>query len=176
MIKSALFRLSLRYGAVAGILAVVLLILLYYFGRNPFLISPFLDFRIFIFGIFIFFSLKEFRDYCQERILYFWQGLFGGFVVVVLASAISATGLWIFGTLEEGFVTSYVEGMTAYLKTFPKEEIERIGKDIYERNLKELPSTNIATLVFTHFVQGMIIGFFITIILSVIVRRTNQNL
>ena len=167
-----LLRVCVRYGIVAGILSAILLVALYYMGRNPFLISPFLDFRIFVFGIFIFFGLKEFRDVYQNGLLYFWQALFGSFVIVVLSSVISATGLQVFGSYEEGFVPSYVEGMTEYLKAFPAEEIERIGKDNYDRNLRELPSTNISTLAQTHFAQGLIIGFFVSIILSVILRRT----
>jgi hypothetical protein len=61
--------------------------------------------------------------------------------------------------------------MTDYLKTFPKEDIERIGKDVYERNLNDLPETNIRKLVETYFAQGIAIGFFVNIILSVILRR-----
>ena len=167
-----LLKVASRYGAVAGVLATVLLILMYYTGTHPFLISPFLDFRIFIFGILIFFALKEFRNNYQDGLLYFWQGLFGSFVVVMLGSAIAAVGLYVFGSVEKNFVTSYVQQMTAYLKTFPKEDIERIGKEIYERNLNALPSTNIATLVLTHFAQGMMIGFFISVIFSVILRKT----
>ncbi len=168
-----LVGLSLRYGLVAGVLSAILLITLYYVGKNPFLISPFLDFRIFVFGIFIFFALKEFRDFHQGGLLYFWQALFGSFVVVVLSSLIGATGLYIFGSIETEFVSSYIVGMTEYLKTFPAEDIERIGKDVYERNLSQLQSTNMATLVQTHFAQGLIIGFFVSLILSVILRKTN---
>jgi hypothetical protein len=170
-----LVKVCVRYGAVAGVLSALLLIMLFYAGRNPMLIAPFLDFRIFVFGIFIFFSLKEYRDAYQGGLLYFWQALFGSFILVLLSSVISSTGLYIFGVLEAKFVSDYIEGMTEYLKTFPPEEIERIGKDIYERNLQALPSTNMATLIQTHFAQGMMIGFFISIILSVILRRTNLN-
>ena len=167
-----LLRVGVRYGAVAGVLSTILLIILYYSGRNPMLIAPFLDFRVILFAIFIFFSLKEFRDAHQGGLLYFWQGLFGSFIVVMVSNVISSLDLFAFGTWEEGFVGSYVQGMTDYLKTFPPEEVKRIGEEIYERNLKDLPSTNMATLAQTHFAQGMLIGFFISIILSVILRRT----
>jgi hypothetical protein len=168
-----LSRVCIRYGIVAGVLSATLLIILYYTGKHPFMISPFLDFRIFIFGVFIFFSLREFRDVHQGGLLYFWQALFGSFIVVMISALISCAGMYIFGSVEEGFLASYIQGMTDYLKTFPPEEVERIGKDIYERNLLALPSTNIATLVITHFAQGMMIGFFVSIILSVILRKTN---
>jgi hypothetical protein len=170
---SALLKVSVRYGVIAGILAVVLMIALLYLGKNPFSIYPFLDFRIILFGIFIFFSLKEFRDLHQGGVLYFWQGLFASFIVVLLGSVIGCAGLWIFGLYEPRMVELYVSEMTAYLKTFPPEEIERIGKEVYDRNLRLLPSTNISTLAKSHLVQGMIIGFFISIIFSVILRRTN---
>jgi hypothetical protein len=169
--RSPLLSISLRNGVVAGLLACGLFIAMYYIGHHPFLVSPFLDFRILLFGIFIFFTLKEFRDYHQRGLLYFWQGLIGSVLVVATASALAALGLWIFGNLEAGFVTSYVKGMTEYLKTFSEEDIQRIGKDIYERNLTMLPATNITALVETYLAQGFVIGFFVSIILSVILRR-----
>ncbi len=173
---STLLRVSIRNGLIAGLLSAVVLVVLYYIGRHPFLIAPFFDFRILLFGVFIFFSLKEFRDFHQDGLLYFWQGLFGSFIVVVVASSIAGLGLWIFGTLELDFVPDYVREMTAYLQKFTDEDLERarIGKETYERNLAELPATNITTLVITHFAQGMMIGFFISLILSVILRKTNQ--
>ena len=70
MVKK-LLRISARYGVVGGVLAFVLLLIMYYLGRHPLVTSPFFDFRILLFGIFIFFTLKEFRDYEQGGVLYF---------------------------------------------------------------------------------------------------------
>ena len=170
-----LFKVSLRYGLVAGFLSVILLMALFYLGRHPFLIAPFLDFRILLFGIFIFFDLKEFRDYYQSGVLYFWQGMIGSAVVVVISTLVSSIGLQLFGSLEKDFIASYVKEFTAYMNTFPKEVVEQIGKEVFERNLKELPATNITDLVQTHFAQGIVIGFFVSIILSVILRRQPKN-
>lgn len=173
---SPLLRVSIRNGLIAGLLATIVLIVLYYVGRHPFLIAPFFDFRIVLFGIFIFFTLKEFRDYHQQGLLYFWQGLFSSFIVVMVASTVAGVGLWVFGTWESAFVSDYVREMTAYLQKFTEEDLARarIGKETYERNLEQLPATNISTLVITHFAQGMMIGFFISLIISVILRKTNQ--
>jgi len=172
MIDSRLIKICVRFGLVAGVLTSVLMIILFYIGKHPFLIAPFLDFRILIFGVFIFFSLKEFRDYYQEGLLYFWQALPGSLVVVLVASLAGSAGLYFFGLVEPGFLQRYIQEMMAYLKTFPPENIEQIGKETYERNLNGLPATNLADLVKTYFFQGTIIGFFISIILSVILRRT----
>ena len=83
-----LWKISVRYGAAAGILAFILLLVMYYLGPHPLLTSPFLDFRILLFGIFIFFTLKEFRDYYHDGILYFWQAMLGGWTVVLVATIV----------------------------------------------------------------------------------------
>jgi hypothetical protein len=170
-----LFKISVRYGIVAGVLAFILLVAMYYMGRHPFLTSPFLDFRILLFGIFVFFTLKEFRDYHQQGVLYFWQAMIAGLLVILMATVITSILLLVFGSWEKEFVVSYIAQFTAYLKTFPKEDIERIGKEIYERNLEALPATNIFGLTQTYFMQGMVIGFFVNIVLSVILRRQPKN-
>lgn len=171
MKRSPLLSVSIRYGVVAGILTFILMAAMYYLGRHPLLIAPYLDFRILLFGVFIFFTLKEFRDYHQGEVLYFWQGLIGGGLVVIIASIISALGFYLFGSWQETFVSDYVRLFTEYLKTFSPEAIEGIGKDVYESNLKALPATNILELAKTYFRQGIVIGFFVNIILSVILRK-----
>ncbi|HMG94537.1 MAG TPA: DUF4199 domain-containing protein [Chryseolinea sp.] len=170
MIKK-LLRISVRYGTVGGILAFVLLVIMFYLGRHPLITSPFLDFRILLFGIFIFFTLKEFRDYEQDGMLFFSQAMIGGLTVIVIMTTITSILVQTFGTVEKNFVATYIDQVTAYLGSFSKEEIERVGKDAYERNLAALPSTNISKLTITYFVHGMVIGFFVNIILSVILRR-----
>jgi len=166
-----LLIVSGRYGAACGILAFVLLLVMYYIGSHPLLIPPFLDFRILLFGIFTFFTLKEFRDYHQGGNLYFWQAMTGALTVVLVAATITSCLLWLFGVWEKDFVASYVTAFTAFLQSFPKEDIDRIGKEVYDRNLEELPATNAFDLVQTYFMQGIVVGFFVSIIVSVILRR-----
>ena len=66
---------ALKYMAFGSLLSILLILALFYAQRHPLLMPPILDFRILIFGVFIFFSLKEFRDYLNGGILYFWQGM-----------------------------------------------------------------------------------------------------
>ncbi len=168
---SSLFKISARYGTVSGVLAFVLLIISYYLGRHPMLISPLLDFRILLFGIFIFFALREFREFYQEGMLSFSQGMMGALVLVFVSSLITSFAIVGFGMWEEGFVKMFIAQSLEYLKTYPKEDIERIGKEIYQRNFEHLPATNIAELARKYFSQGSIIGFFVSIIISVILRQ-----
>ena len=171
MMIRKLLSISVRYGALGGVLGIILLIAMYYLGRHPMLTSPFFDFRILLYGIFVFFALREFRDYEQQGALYFSQAMIGGLTVVLFMTTISSLLLLVFGRMVGSFVTDYILQVTAYVKSFSPEDIDRIGKDIYERNLKALPSTNIWNLAITYFAHGLVIGFFVNIILSVILRR-----
>lgn len=166
-----LVKVPLKYGSIAGALGALLVIGLYYLGRHPFVIPVFLDFRIFLFGVFIFFTLKELRDYWFGGVLYFWQGLIGSFLFTLMFAIISSLGIAVFGNVVSGFVADYITLTIEQVKSLPPEVIEKIGKDIYERNLEMLPATNAFDLALLYFTQSFMISFFISIVLSVILRR-----
>lgn len=171
MKKSPLLGIAIRNGILAGVLAIVLLVLMYYSGRHPLMVAPFLDFRILLLGIFIFFTLKEFRENHQQGELHFVQGMAGGFIMVMVTATLASLLLVGFTALEPDFISEYKMHMQAYLKTFSVEDIERIGKDAYQRNLEALPATNGKQIAATYFVQSGVIGLFVTIILSVTLRK-----
>jgi hypothetical protein len=166
-----LINVPLRYGVLAGVIGSALLVGLYYMDRHPFLIPVFIDFRIFLFGVFIFFTLQEIRDYHQQGILYFWQGLSGSFLFTVAYAVISALLLVLFIAAVPRFLETYVSLSIEQLEKMPADVIDRIGKDAYTRNLELLPATSISDLAFLYIVQSFLISLFVSIILSVILRR-----
>ncbi len=168
---SPLFTIAVRYGAIAAVLSIALNIAMFYMNRHPVMISPYLDFRVFLYGIFIFFSLKEYRDFHNEGALHFFQGMFGSFVLVATAGVLGSILYRIFGALETNFIPEYVRLMTEYLKGWPEEDIARVGKETFERNLQSLPSTNMGQIATMYLVQSFGIGLFVSIIMSVILRK-----
>jgi hypothetical protein len=61
--------------------------------------------------------------------------------------------------------------MTEYLNGWPEEDIARVGKETFERNLQDLPSTNMGQIATMYLVQSFGIGLFVSIIMSVILRK-----
>lgn len=168
---SPLVKVPLRYGLIAALLGLALVITLYYLILHPFLVPIYMDFRIFLFGIFIFFTLKELRDWHYGGMLYFWQGLISAFLFTLVFAATASIGLLIFMSLEPEFLQSYISLTVEQLKQLPADVVEKIGKDVYERNLQLLPATNAFDLASLYFMQSLLISLFISIILSVILRR-----
>src|SRR5688572_19194808 len=136
-----------RYGAIAGFLGTALLVILFYRGHHPFLIPPFLDFRIILFSIFILFSLKEYRNVYSGGVLSFAEGMIGSFVFIVIFAVTASILLIIFTAMNENFLSSYINLSIEYVRSLPVEVVEKIGKDEVARNLSELPKTNMAKLV-----------------------------
>ncbi|MFZ6011224.1 MAG: DUF4199 domain-containing protein [Bacteroidota bacterium] len=172
---SPLIKVSLRYGVIAGLLGTGLVIGLYYLDRHPFLIPVYMDFRVILFAVFMFFTLKEIRDYYYGGVLYFWQGVISSFLFVATFALSASAGIWIFAKANSEFVSSYIKMFTDYLKAYPPDAIQQIGKATYERNLALLPSTNAFDLASLYFGQSFLIGFFVSIILSVILRRQPKH-
>jgi hypothetical protein len=175
MKRYPLISIVLRNGVIAGVLVVVLMIILYYLGRHPLMIAPFLDFRIVVISVFMFFSLKEFREDYQKGELYFWQGLAGSWMLIVVFALTAALGLVIFGTLEKDFVSDWIVQFTDYLNGFPKEEIKRYGEKAFASNLRDVQATNISTLAKDYFLKSFLIGLPLSIIMSVILRKQPKN-
>ena len=168
---SHIVKVSLRYGGLAGVIGSALLIGLYYIGRHPFLIPVYIDFRIILFGVFIFFTLREIRDYHQAGILYFWQGVITSFLFTLFYAVISTLALLAFIHVVPEFLSDYVSLSIEQLRSLPPEVIESIGNDVYETNLKLLPETSAADLGLLYLIQSFLISLFLSIILSVILRR-----
>jgi hypothetical protein len=172
----ALLLTSAKYGAIASVISFIGILTFYYSGKHPLLFPPYLDFRILLFGIFIFFSLKEYRTFVNDGILYFWEGLIGSLTLVTVFSILCSLYIYIFSSVEDNFIKSFVVLFREQAKTFSPEDIKQIGKENFERYLKELPAnTTSYTVAKNYFIQSYVISFFISIILSVILRRQPKN-
>ena len=167
----SLVKVSLKYGLVAGALGSLILAGLYYMDRHPLVIPVYLDFRIILFAVFIFFTLREIRDYHQAGVLYFWQGIFSSFLFTVFFSVVSSLFLVVFIRVVPAFLDSYIQLSMQQLESLPDAVVEKIGKEVYNRNVALLPGTKSADLAFLFFWQSFMISLFISIILSVILRR-----
>lgn len=167
--------LSVRNGVIAGVLGFSLLVALYYMGKHPFLFPIYFDFRLILLSVFIVMTLKEFRDDNQEGILYFGQAMIGAFLFTLVFAFLASLLIWAFCFVVPEFLSNYIQTATEQLKSIQPAIIEQLGKEAYERNLNKLPATNASDLAIDYFGKTFIISLFISIIISVILRRQPKN-
>jgi hypothetical protein len=177
MLKNAppLVSVSLRNGTIAGLLGFFILLALYFMGKHPFLFMIFFDFRIFLFAIFMTLTLKEIRDNYQDGIIFFWQGMIANFLFTILFACITSVLILIWCGIFPAFLSDYLTTAVEQMKAMPAEAIGRIGKIEYQRNLEYISATNSYILAKHYFWQSFVISFFISIIISVILRRQPKN-
>lgn len=166
-----LVKVSIRYGLLAAIIGSGILVVLYYMDRHPFLIPVYVDYRIILFGIFIFFTLREIRDYYQNGVLYFAHGIIASLIFTATYAILASVAIYLFANAVPVFLNQYVDLSIQQLRSLPADVVKKIGKDVYIRNLAALPSTRPADLALLYFWQSFLISLFLSVILSVILRR-----
>lgn len=169
--KSPLFKVPFRWGLVGGVIASIVIAVLFYFGQHPFLLPAVFDFRIILFGVFIFFSLKELRDYYLQGLLFFWQGMMGSFVFITTSAVIGSIFTWGFAKWNSNFLPSYIEKLQAQLISYKDEIITSVGVETYNQQLAKLPLTSPVDLASDYFLKSMIIGLFLAIVITTILRK-----
>jgi hypothetical protein len=171
-LQSPIVRVASRYGAISGLLTLVFVVSMYYMGKHPFLVNPFIDPRIAVLGLMLFFGLKELRDYYQSGALYFGQGMVTSFLVTMICAALCWCGILGFASLDENFVATFITQATEQTKSFTEEDIQRIGKETFEQSLAELKKADKYFMAGRYFFQTFIVSFFISLIVTIILRRT----
>ena len=175
MFQHPLFKVPFRYGLIGGVLACVVIASLYYMGRHPFLLPLIFDFRIVTFSVFIFLCLKEVRDYHQQGNLFFWQGMMGSYVFIVTSAAMGSVFTWGLAKWDSRFLPSYISSLQEQMKNFQKQIEESVGVEAYQQQMAKLPGTSALDLAGDYFLKSLIIGLFLTIIISVILRKQTQT-
>jgi hypothetical protein len=171
-IKNPIITVPFRYGILAATISIILFIILYFAGKNPLLIPPFLDFRIILYPIILVFAIRDFKENKNEGTLHFWQGMSVGLQAMVISSFLVAVFILIFGSfVEPRFVPEYIRLMTEQIKGLNENVVESVGKEAIDKSLELLSTTNIFDLAIDYFIKSLPYGVFLTIIISLILRK-----
>lgn len=169
----------LKYGLIGSLLTIGVLVVLFFTGKHPLLIPIFFDARILIFGLFIFFGIKEFKDIHNNGILQFWQGMIIGIGIYVIIGLVTGLFIVIFSNIESSFFTEYIDGTVAGLE-LEKDQLVNQGKitiseEEFQHQVNLLKESSPFVLGFDYFFKSCLLGFFITILLAVILRKSEKR-
>lgn len=166
-----MLKVSLKYATLCGVFLIIAYHLSIYFGSNPLIDVRHLLFDLVIFGLFVFFAQKEFKVYHNEDVLHFWQGMSIGFLVYVVASVIFFAGQLIYFHLDGDAVINYREAATNFLKDRADMYQEEFGEEGFQNQLREIGQVSAWSLVWSSSVKKILAGFFITPMISIILRK-----
>lgn len=167
-------KVAVKYGFFMALLLGAVFISLFYAGRHPFVITTIIYdvmMRVLLTAIFLYFAIKEFRDYENKGELHFWQGMLTGMVLTVTVGVFLFLVIILFGDVEENLLAAYKTEMTSYFMDNKERLYESVGEEVYHVQLNKLASITIGDLAITYLVQCLGIGLFLSIIISIILRR-----
>lgn len=170
-----LLTVSLRYGLLASAAGLASVIAFFYMGKHPFWIFPLFDIRILVISILLFFCLKELRDYFFGGLLFFWQGMAGSIIFISVMSLIGFAGIYCFGSFEKMFVSEYVRQGLEQINALSDTSAAQIGKPAVEEMKITLPKTSLFWMAKRYAIQTLTFGLFICVIISVVLRKHNQQ-
>jgi hypothetical protein len=166
-----MWKVAIKYAVVNGAFLILLFWLSFRLGSNPLI-----DFRHFfidviIFGLFIFFSCREFKIYHNQGVFHFWQGMTLGFMTYVPASIIFALGLTLFFLFDPNLMDRYIVQAETFLIENQAKFSENISKDMLQKQIEDLKDVTAKDLVISSVLKKLMVGFFISPVISIILRK-----
>ena len=160
-----------KYGLIGSVLIAILFVILFYSNKHPLLIPIIIDFRLLLIPLFVFVSIKEFRDYRNSKLLHYWQGMAIGFLCYLAIGLISSIFILVFSNFEPNFIIQYVDISTAQLINNKQQVINAVGEEAFNRTIQKMPLTTSLDLALDYLLKTLLIGIPLTIIISVFLRK-----
>jgi len=171
MLKKPLIYVPIKYGALATVLLGLLFIVLYSMGKHPLFVPLFMDIRLVMLPVFMFFAMKDFRDGHNNSELHFWQGLTVGFLTFTTIAVLMSAFVMIFAEVSGDFLNQYIASRLELLEVNKEQAIEAFSNDFVQEQIDALPLTRPFDLAVDYFWKTIAIGIFLNIILAVVLRK-----
>jgi len=175
----ALIKVPLKFGLVAGVMSVLLMFVLFNYGRHPALIPPFLDFRIIVLLICVFFAIREYKELYNEGFLHFWEGLTIGILTYVILGLIGALFILVYDAFDNSYVEYYISGAIEGAEKYREQLINgpqpvKMSEEEFNSHLTALESTTAGVLARDFFIKTCLIGFLIPLLYGAVFRKVDR--
>ncbi|MEQ9300795.1 MAG: DUF4199 domain-containing protein [Cyclobacteriaceae bacterium] len=170
MMNNQLIAVPVRFGSIAGALTIVLFLVLYSMEVNPLVEARVVD--LVLIPMFLYFGLKDFRDYRNGGILHYWQGMTAGVIIYLLMALMSS--IWIITFLEfidPDLLSNYILDRAELLDGSKLQIVEQMGEQTFLESKDEIQRITSFDLALDDFLKKSIIGLMLTIMISVILRK-----
>lgn len=166
-----MLKSTLKYSVLCGLFLSALFFVSLRVGSNPLLDQRHLFFDIAVFFLFIFFAAKEFKDFRNSGILYFWQGISIGFIVLLPAVIIYCIFLLILFDQHSVLMEQYKEGAKLLLDTQKELYIDTFGEEAIQEQYSQIKNRTSMEVTKRNAGWKVLSGFLITPVVSIILRR-----
>ena len=117
-------------------------------------------------------SIYFFKKKINGSNLRFWQGIVLGSLVTLIVTASAAVFTWLFLEMKDPKpLAELIAAKKAMLQAQKPELIKSMGAGMYEALLKNMDMITPFRLVWSDFLKSSLVGFFITLVVSIALRK-----
>lgn len=173
-----LVKIPLRFSLIASFFVILMFFLIILLDKNPVIYTSNIIFIGPMLSIFLFLSIKAFRDVNPDG-LRFWQGFSIGLIYTVIFTLCYALFLWLYASFFDAvYFDEYRAMITEKIRAGREMLVDQMGEEGYQDYLRSGESSNgriIGSLAF----NNILIGFLVTPLISLFMRTSDpqkQNL
>ena len=167
----SLIKPTIKYSILCGVFLSGLFFVSLRFGSNPILDQRHFFFDLAVFFLFIFFAGKEYKDFRNGGILYFWQGISLGFIVLIPATLLFSIFLFVIFYQYPELIEQYREGAKSMVDAQKELYVETFGEEAIQDQYKQIESRQSIDLILRNSGWKVLTGFLVTPVVSIILRR-----
>lgn len=163
---------SYRFGLIGGIFSVLAFLVFHWIGLDPTNLS--MLFGYIMIPVFVFLGIRFFKKYVNQDWLSFAEGMTIGFLIYSLFAFITSIGIWIILSLNSTLFAELKAKKMGILKSNEDMIVSQLGTESFETTLAKVQKMVPWDIALNDFIWKMVPGLFFTIIISIILRKTNS--
>ena len=159
-----------KYGLAGGGFSILLFLVLWLADINPLATNRIYDFILI--PLFVFFSVKEYRDYRNRGVLHFWEGIVTGTLTFACLALVSGLFIWLFLEFAPtSLLQDYIDARMGMIHDNKEALVDKLGEPAVAKSLDELPHTSPLKLGMDDFLKKVFIGMFFTAVIALVLRK-----
>ena len=166
-----MIRPTIKYSILCGFFLVALFYISLQFGSNPLLEPRHFFFDLAVFFLFIFFAGKEHKDFRNDGIFHFWQGISIGFIVIIPAAIIFSVFLYVIFRYNHELIDQYREGARIMLDAQKDFYLENLGEEGVEEQYQLIEERTPGMIIARNSGWKLLTGFLVTPVAAIILRK-----
>ncbi len=170
MFERTLLRTGLRFGLLAASISFLVLLLVYFSGKNPYGQNAF--YSLFLLPIFLFLGTAYYKKHFEPE-LKFFKGLKLAWLISLVTAVTFSGFVYVFAQLTGSeSIPKHVQEMKAMMEQNKAQFLKLPnGKQVYELNYSQLNQVSANTLVLDNFLKLLLIGFLFSLVSATFYRK-----
>jgi hypothetical protein len=168
--KISPFRSSVNYGAMSALTCFAMFLLIYWMGSNP--LGPASWLAVWIPPLFIYFSIKYYRNKVLGGTMKFGEGFMAGMLTAISGGILYSLLIVIFGKIiDPNLIDNFKETMLLDFEKNEKMMREFMGDNIFERGIEDIKNMTLSQQASSDFFTKTIGGTIYSLIIAGILKR-----